>query len=386
MFYFIFSEERNVLRIILRTFFLISRNVTPPNQPKVGRVVQVDACLNSFAFQISLSSMLITADDHASAITFCPPLAVIKVFSTQLYFSSARLAMDEEVFRRIQPRDYLKRFLDNDVRPDSRSPTMARKLTMTTGSINTAVGSAMLKLGRTTVVAGVQATLVEPSSSAPNDGVVEYSVEILATASFNFRQVRTSDDSLVLAHNLRRWLDPYIDRPALCVEPELLVWHLCLTVYVIDNDGNVDDAVIMAAVAAMKNVLLPAITLRDDEACEALANGSDGSRGRMDVDSASVTNRSAIAVASAERTVPLQFDDFPLVVSFALFEDKPLLDPCAEEEAVMDSRVTFVLNQSGELRAVDKPGGVHLSGALFKQCLYQAKSYIPVLLEKLGAT
>lgn len=295
--------------------------------------------------------------------------------------------MDEGVFRRIQPRDYLKRFLDNNVRPDSRSPTTARKLTMTTGSVNTAVGSAMLKFGRTTAVAGVQATLIKPSANTPEEGIIEFVVEILATASFNFRQVRASDDSLVLTRNLRQWLNPYIDRPSLCVEPGLLVWELRLTVYVIDNDGNMDDAVIMAAVAAIKDVKLPSVSLMDVDVNENDIDGPTNAREHMeDVNETHVVNHSAIAIASADRTNPLQLDGFPLVVSFALFEDKALLDPTAEEEAVMDSRLTFVLHPSGELRAVDKPGGKILSGTLYESCLGQAKLRASILLEKLNAT
>lgn len=65
---------------------------------------------------------------------------------------------------------YIDRFLENQIRPDGRGMSKARKLTMTTGSVTTAVGSAMLKLGRTTAVAGVQARLVEPSASRETKG------------------------------------------------------------------------------------------------------------------------------------------------------------------------------------------------------------------------
>lgn len=290
--------------------------------------------------------------------------------------------MDEEVFSRIQPREYLKRFLDNNVRPDSRNPAMARKLTMTTGSVNTAVGSAMLKLGRTTAVAGVQATLVEPHPNSPDEGVIEFSAEILATASLNFRQVRSSDDALVLTHYLRQWLDPHIDRKALCVESELLVWHLSLTVYIIDNDGNINDAAVLASVAALRNVLLPSVSLMDDDEMDTVAD-ADSTEKNGGAGDGKVSNHSAIAVASAKRTIPLQLDHLPIVVSFALFNDKALIDPTAEEEAVMDSRLTFLLSPSGDVRSVDKPGGKPLSGPLYESCLSQAKQRAIILVKKM---
>lgn len=255
---------------------------------------------------------------------------------------------------------------------------------MTTGSINTAVGSAMVKLGHTMTVAGVEATLVEPSSSAPEEGIVDYAVEILSTASFNFRQIRASDDAAVLTLFLKQWLSPHVDLPSLCIEPTRLVWHLRLTAYCIDNDGNMDDALLLAAVAALKNVMLPTVTM---------LNGDEDSRGeiagdqtRDDGSDELAASSSLVAEASAERTNALQIESFPLSVSFALFEDKAIIDPSVEEEAAADSRLTFVLHPSGQLRGVLKPGGKNLPKALYEYCLGLAKARASTLLQKLNDT
>lgn len=253
----------------------------------------------------------------------------------------------------------------------------ARKLSMTTGSISTAVGSAMLKFGRTTAVAGIQATLVEPSANSPDEGILDMSVEILSTVSQNLKRI--SDDALVLSHAVRYWLGPHIDRSTLCVETGKLVWHLRLTVYCIDDDGNLYDVVLLAAVAALRNVLLPSITMVDDSDVPSDASGN------MEVDfGAPSADRFVIAAASAERTNPLQMDGFPLAVSFAVMDDKVLLDPSAEEESVADSRLTFILHPSGELRAVEKPGGKQLPGYLYEMCLSSAKARALVLLDKVN--
>lgn len=285
--------------------------------------------------------------------------------------------MDHEVFRRVYPRDYIKRFLDNGVRPDGRSLMKSRKLSMTTGSISTAVGSAMLKLGRTTAVAGVIATLVEPLPNTPEEGILDLSVEILSTVSQNFKRI--NDDALVLSHAVRHWLGPHIDRSTLCVESGKLVWHLRLTVYCIDDDGNLYDAVLLAAVAALKNVMLPSVTMLDD------FDASSDAKNNMHIDTQASVERSVVATASVERTNPLQMDDFPLAVSFSIMDDSVLMDPSAEEESVADSRLTFILHPSGELRAVEKPGGKHLSGTLYETCLNSAKARALVLLDKLNS-
>lgn len=262
------------------------------------------------------------------------------------------------------------------MRPDGRTLMTSRKLSMTTGSISTAVGSAMLKLGRTTAVAGVTATLVEPLPNSPGEGILDTSVEILSTVSQNFKRI--SDDALVLSHAIRHWLSPHVDRASLCVESGKLVWHLKLTVYCIDDDGNLYDAVLLAAVAALKNVMLPSVTMHDD------LDDHPDAKSNMEIDAEASVKRSVIATASNERTNPLQMNDFPLVVSFAIVDDSVLMDPSAEEESVADSRLTFILHPSGELRAVEKPGGKHLSGVLYESCLSSAKARALVLRDKLN--
>lgn len=292
--------------------------------------------------------------------------------------------MDQEVFRKVHPREYLKRFLDKDVRPDGRAPSSARKISVSTGSITTAVGSAMLKLGRTTVVAGVHATLVQPPPETPDQGIVDNAVELLSVASPNHKTGRTSDDALCLTEYVRSLILPHVDLTKLCVEAGLLVWRLRLTVYCVDNDGNLEDSTLLAAVAAMRNVTLPNVRLVDNESLD--ANGHESKSTNMtDVNDAVQQSDSIIAEASADRPNPLEMDGFPLPISFILFDGKVLIDPSAEEESVRESRLTFLFRASGELRGVLKPGGKNISEELYRSCLTQAKERIPLLLEKLGA-
>lgn len=292
--------------------------------------------------------------------------------------------MDQEVFRKVHPREYLKRFLVNDVRPDGRAPFSTRKVSVSTGSIATAIGSAMLKLGRTTVVAGVHGTLIQPPPGTLDQGIVDVAVELLSAASPNHRTGRTSDDASCLTEYVRSLILPHVNLTKLCVEAGLLVWRLRLTVYCIDNDGNLEDSTLLAAVAAIRNVTLPNVRLIDDENLD--VNGHESKSANMtDVNDVVQYGDSVIAEASADRPNPLEMDGFPLPVSFILFDDKALIDPSAEEESVCESRLTFLFCATGELRGVLKPGGKNISKELYKSCLNQAKERIPLLLEKLGA-
>jgi exosome complex component RRP43 len=75
-----------------------------------------------------------------------------------------------EIFRRVQPHEYIKRFLEQDVRPDGRALDQFRKTMITSGAITTSDASAMIRLGGTTVVCGIKAEVCEPAIDTPNNG------------------------------------------------------------------------------------------------------------------------------------------------------------------------------------------------------------------------
>eukprot|EP00737_Agarophyton_chilense_P003662 gb/GEZJ01004346.1/.p2 GENE.gb/GEZJ01004346.1/~~gb/GEZJ01004346.1/.p2 ORF type:complete len:295 (-),score=48.34 gb/GEZJ01004346.1/:2518-3402(-) len=289
--------------------------------------------------------------------------------------------INEEAYRKIHPREYLKRFIGKEVRPDGRALTTARVFKLTTSSLSTAVGSALVRLGSTTVLAGVTATLVRPDHANPEKGMTSVSVELLSTSCGVSRNVRT-DDALVLTEFLRTLISPHIDLSKLCIEPGKLVWNLCLTVYCIDHDGNLEDSVVLAAVAALRDVRLPTVRMTDEQANE-VENGDENDEMKTEQHGVEEENGSAVAVVSAERTESLEIDNFPLTVSFQIFCEKALIDPSAEEENVCASRVTFILRPSGALKGILKPGGHNFSEQLCNNCLKQsqkrAAEYMKVL-------
>ncbi|CDF38095.1 unnamed protein product [Chondrus crispus] len=292
--------------------------------------------------------------------------------------------MDQEVFQKVHPREYLARFLNKDVRPDGRSLTKARRVNITVSSIATAVGSAMLKMGKTTAVAGVHATLVQPAPGAPDQGILDVAVELLPMASPNYKSGRSSEEAICLTEYLRSLISPHINMSKLCVEAGLLVWQLRLTVYCVDNDGNLEDAILLAGVAAMRNVLLPSVRIIGEEVDE----GRDAQMVEVKTENEEGEGEaeSIIAVATVERTNSLEIDTYPLPISFILFDGKVLIDPSVAEESVCDSRITFLFRPTGELRGVLKPGGKNVPENLYQSCLTMAKERIPKLQAKLEAT
>lgn len=294
--------------------------------------------------------------------------------------------MNAAVFKKIYPKEYQRKFLSESVRSDGRAFLAARKMSLTTGSVGTAVGSAMVKLGRTTVVAGVTATLDQPTPNSARSGSFSVSVHPFPVSANKLGSASKNADVSCLSDFIREHTIPILDLEDLCVLEDELVWRLILTIYCLDNDGNLEDASLLAATAALHDVRLPTIRVLEErptnDSAESCDVGVSSSTSIVDAKLGDDSDR-AIAVASAERTVPLKMQHYNVSVSFAICDGKPLLDPSSDEEEISDSRMTFVMKSNHNLRAVYKPGGMPVSQETMRFCIQSLGAQLDATLQLL---
>ena len=112
--------------------------------------------------------------------------------------------MDASAFRALHPKEYVARFLSESVRPDGRTFTAVRRLTAAVGTIDTANGSALVRLGKTAVVAGVVALVTFPSQAAPTHGMLEVTVHLSALCGRQYHAHRPSEDAQAMSQFLHR--------------------------------------------------------------------------------------------------------------------------------------------------------------------------------------
>lgn len=67
-----------------------------------------------------------------------------------------------DAFKKLYPEQYYKRFLANGVRPDGRAFGRARPTTIGLEAVSTADASALVKIGSTTVLAGIKLEVCQP--------------------------------------------------------------------------------------------------------------------------------------------------------------------------------------------------------------------------------
>ena len=129
------------------------------------------------------------------------------------------------------------------------------------GSINTADGSAIVKLGNTTVVCGIKAELADPKAAEPEHGYIVPNIELLPLCSSKFRPGAPTEEAQVIAHSLDGILksSACFDLKKLCIAKDKLVWVLYCDVVCINYDGGVLDAAVVAIMSALKNLTLPVV-------------------------------------------------------------------------------------------------------------------------------
>ncbi|KAL7422627.1 hypothetical protein Q5752_001918 [Cryptotrichosporon argae] len=235
------------------------------------------------------------------------------------------------VFRRLHPDQYLSRFLARGYRPDGRKLAASRAASVNAGSIATADGSALVRLGDTTVVCGIKAEVAEPDSARPNEGFIVPNIDLPALCSPKFKPGPPGDEAQTLSSWLYELLisSQTVPLDSLCISPGRAAWALYIDVVCINYDGNAFDAAVLAAMAALRDTRLPRANVDDD--------------GQV--------------VCTAKRH-PLKLGPMPLTASFGIFTNQLLPDPTAFETPLLRTRITLALDPATKEGRLVKHAGL----------------------------
>ncbi|KAF5916398.1 hypothetical protein HPG69_017633, partial [Diceros bicornis minor] len=209
-------------------------------------------------------------------------------------------------FRTVEPLEYYRRFLKENCRPDGRELGEFRTTTVNIGSISTADGSALVKLGNTTVICGIKAEFAAPPTDAPDKGYVA------AECFFQFLMwiyhlCVHRDFGLDLLEKRPKWLASSLQ---MSLKKTYLTYFLFL-------------------------VQLPEVTINEE---------------------------TALAEVNLKKKSFLNIRTHPVATSFAVFDDTLLIvDPTGEEEHLATGTLTVVMDEEGKLCCLHKPGMFHFS-------------------------
>ena len=157
-------------------------------------------------------------------------------------------------------RDYMIHLLDKGVRIDNRKLDEYRKISIETGVSNKAEGSARVKIGETDVIVGVKLEVGAPYLDKPDEGTIIVGAELLQMANPDFESGPPDANSVELARVVDRGIreSNAIDFKKLCIKSGEKVWLVLIDIYIVNDDGNLQDASSLAAIAALNDCKMPA--------------------------------------------------------------------------------------------------------------------------------
>lgn len=165
---------------------------------------------------------------------------------------------DALAFQKIQPLEFYKKFMSENVRPDGRSFENSRKVSISCGSIETADGSCLCKVGHTTFLTGIRAELGQSTDLTPNgELILKIHLPELASPKFSFRKDIEAPQSVLkeLISSIISKKD-FLDLKQLDIKVKdklVAVWVLYIDVYCLENDGSLLDACLISVLGALKN-------------------------------------------------------------------------------------------------------------------------------------
>lgn len=139
-----------------------------------------------------------------------------------------------------------------------------------------------------------------------------------------------------------------IRREDLCIVEGRHVWKLNIDLVCLNQDGSLLDACVMAAVAALANVKLPAtLVSKDDEGEVLIVPGRYKKKEKTRLTYWARLTLSRPLHTGADKELQLQRMLTPLTVG--LFANEIICDLTAGEEERITNRITVVLDHNGQV-------------------------------------
>ncbi len=192
-----------------------------------------------------------------------------------------------------------------------------------------AEGSAIVRLGGTSIVAGVKVLTGEPYPDTPDEGVVMVTAEMAPIASPLFDIGPPKEDAIELARVVDRGVreSETVDVKALCIEEGKRVYMVFADVYPLEYDGNLIDASSIAVNVALLTTRFPEMKVEDD------------------------------ALVETGKMLELPLTNMAIEHTVSKIGEHLVIDPILKEEMVQDCRLTMAVDREDRFTALQKGGG-----------------------------
>lgn len=253
-------------------------------------------------------------------------------------------------------KDHLLKALQADTRYDGRKKLDYRPVSVEYGVSKNAEGSALVKIGGTEVIVGVKMEVMTPYPDKQDEGTIMVNAELLPLSNPEFEPGPPGQQAVELARVVDRAIreSKCIDMKKLCITKGEHVWGVLIDICSINDEGNLQDASALAAMAALKDTRLPAL----DE------------KNNIDYDKELTKNK-----------LPLSKD--PVEVTVVKIGNEFVVDLLTDEERHIEARLTAGVTDKGVVCALQKGGVAPLTVDDIDKMVEIAQKLAPTLRKAL---
>lgn len=207
-----------------------------------------------------------------------------------------------------------KKLFEQSKRADNRGLLDIRKLDIKKGVMNSADGSAWVKLGNTEVIAGVKFAVGTPYPDSPDEGTIVVNLEMSGIASADIDTGPPSIEAMEYGRVVDRVIrsSECIDFKGLSIVTNEKSFIMYVDCYTINADGNIIDATQYAAMAALLDTRIPKL----DE------------------------NNNIVPKEYTEQKLKINKEKLAVSFTFGKYKDKLILDTTEIEDLATETRFT----------------------------------------------
>ncbi len=254
-------------------------------------------------------------------------------------------------------KETIESLLERGARLDGRRLDQLRPIEITPGYVGKAEGSALVKLGNTMVLAGVKMDITQPFPDTPDEAVLVVHAEFVPLASPVFEPGPPDENAIELARVVDRSLREIkaVALDKLVLEPGKAVWRIYVDIYVLNHDGNLLDASMLASMAALMTTRVPAVTREGD----------------------------AFRVVRGRYTSLLPVNHRVVTATIAKIGNRLVVDPSFDEELVADARLGIAVADDGRIAGMQMMGMGYMTEREIDQAVELAYRASRVMLRAL---
>eukprot|EP01095_Lingulamoeba_sp_RSL-Kostka_P006117 TRINITY_DN1892_c3_g4_i1.p1 TRINITY_DN1892_c3_g4~~TRINITY_DN1892_c3_g4_i1.p1 ORF type:complete len:315 (-),score=103.06 TRINITY_DN1892_c3_g4_i1:93-1037(-) len=281
---------------------------------------------------------------------------------------------------------YIENGVECGIRSDGRGRLEYRPIVLETNVIPQASGSSFLKLGEmeTQVLVGVKLELGEPSPEKPEQGKITTCIDwnasensamvnmlnygaYISERSVQSSEVRNLEEQLKaeLSLRLEKVIQESLDLNTLILVPGRNCWNVLIDCHILQNNGNVQDAVLLATRAALLSTYVPNLRIVQSEI-----------EGKLEIELPEDPYDCSKLISD-----PTQV---PLSITFNKIGEKNfyIADATIQEEFCSNLQLTVSVNSYGQFCGITKRGSSSLSPSSLKSMLNNARSIVLSLIKQ----